>query len=80
MEDPFILTMDKPGTLPLPFGGPRLITGTATGMMLVLLPNDGSLPVLPFLDELTCVTYIDLMTSQRGSAFSRGDSRARRSL
>jgi hypothetical protein len=58
-----MFAMERPVTLPLPFAAPRLMTGTATGIMLLLLPKDASLPVLPFLDELTCVTYIDLATN-----------------
>jgi hypothetical protein len=49
MVDPFKFTTDIPFALPPPFGAARFITGA----MLPLLLNDGSLPVLPFLDEFT---------------------------
>jgi hypothetical protein len=59
MVDPLRFTTDIPFALPPPFGAARFIAGG----MLPLLLNDGSLPVLPFLEEFTCVTYIDLKSS-----------------
>lgn len=74
MVDPFKLTIDSPLTLPPPFDPPRLIAGT-----ILALPND-SLPVLPFLDEFTCVTYMDLHRVSQGLHPGAHDSRAWRAL
>jgi hypothetical protein len=76
MADPFIFTTDIPFALPPPFGAARFITGA----MLPLLPNDDSLPVLPFLEEFTCVTYIDLKLHQPKSTSMMCDLRAWRAL
>lgn len=76
MVDPLRLTTDIPFALLPPFGGARFITGA----MLPLLLKDDSLPVLPFLDEFTWVTYMDLESDQPTSTSMRSNSRARRSL
>lgn len=59
-DPPFSSAIERPVTLP----GPLLVPVPAERLMLGMAPwlpkEPDSFPVLPFRDELTCVTYIDL--------------------